>query len=79
VTDYGNRRVQIFTPDGSYLGEFGSQGTGSGQFSGPFGITIDAAGNVFVSDPGTNRIEMFGTLPTSVKTKTWGALKAIYR
>ena len=79
VVDSGNYRVQVFSPDGVYLSQFGSQGTGPGQFAGPYGIAIDALGNVYVSDPSTNRIEKFGTLPTPVNTKTWGALKARYR
>ncbi len=39
--------------------EWGSNGVGDGQFSGPHGIEVDAAGNVYVVDTGNNRIQKF--------------------
>lgn len=41
------------------LAVWGTQGSGPGQFSGPFGIGVDASGDVYVVDPPTNRIEKF--------------------
>ena len=35
VTDQGNFRVQVFTQDGIYSSEFGTEGTGDGQFLKP--------------------------------------------
>ena len=32
VSDFYNHRVQHFDADGNYLGQFGSYGTGNGQF-----------------------------------------------
>jgi YD repeat-containing protein len=57
VTDLNNSRVEVFGPAGEYLRQFGSKGSGNGQFSIPAGIALDSHGNVFVDDLGNNRIE----------------------
>ena len=44
----------------SYSTQFGSYGTGNGQFAEPGGIAIDGKGNVWVTDYGNNRVEEFG-------------------
>ena len=38
---------------------FGSNGSSNGLFSNPWGIAIDATGNIYVSDSGNNRIQKF--------------------
>jgi DNA-binding beta-propeller fold protein YncE len=38
--------------------QWGSEGTGDGQFMGLYGIAFDSAGNVFIAD-GNNRIQKF--------------------
>jgi DNA-binding beta-propeller fold protein YncE len=40
-------------------GEWGSQGSGDGQFNLPYGITTDADGNVYVADTDNNRVQKF--------------------
>lgn len=35
-----------------YLTQWGTYGTGNGQFDGPVGVATDAAGNVYVTDSG---------------------------
>jgi DNA-binding beta-propeller fold protein YncE len=50
VSDSGNARVQVFTPQGRFIRQFGSYGSGKGQFLGPFDVAVDKAGNVDVSD-----------------------------
>jgi uncharacterized repeat protein (TIGR01451 family) len=43
-----------------FLRLWGSQGTGDGQFgSYPYGVAVDATGNVYVSDRGNDRIQKF--------------------
>jgi prepilin-type N-terminal cleavage/methylation domain-containing protein len=59
VADYGNNRVEEFSPSGAYLSQFGTAGSGNGQFSGPTGIAVDASGNIWVVDYGNDRVEEF--------------------
>jgi probable HAF family extracellular repeat protein len=62
VTDWGNFRVQIFSPSGVYLGQFGTQGAGNGQFYLPIGIAIDPeTRNIVVMDHGNSRVEIFNS------------------
>ena len=42
-----------------FMFQWGSNGAGEGQFSGPHGIEVDAEGNVYVVDTGNNRIQKF--------------------
>ncbi len=50
-------RVDVYSETGKYEEQFGSFGTGSGQFQYPFGIALDPRGNVWVADSGNDRIE----------------------
>jgi tripartite motif-containing protein 71 len=43
----------------TYITQWGSQGSGDGQFLYPVGIAVDASGNVYVADSNNNRIEKF--------------------
>jgi uncharacterized repeat protein (TIGR01451 family) len=61
VTDTFNNRIQKFTPNGVFLGQGGSQGSGAGQFNSPTGIAIDQTNNVYVADTNNHRIQLFDT------------------
>jgi hypothetical protein len=50
VSDCGNARVQVFTPDGRFVRQFGSEGGGKGQFLSPTDLPVDGTGNVHVTD-----------------------------
>ncbi len=63
VTDTGNNLIRKITPAGvvTTIAGNGSQGSTNGSgtlasFNAPFGITIDAAGNLYVADYGNNLI-----------------------
>ena len=74
VTDYSSyfyvHRVQKFSPDGAFIREWGSEGSGEGQFVGPKGIGIDSLGYVYVSDSGNSRVQKFTS--EGVFVHTWG-------
>jgi DNA-binding beta-propeller fold protein YncE len=60
VTDgYAGSRVVKFSRDGKYLLEWGTRGTGPGQFELPHNVAVDAQGRVYISDRETQRIEVF--------------------
>ena len=48
-----------FTKDGEFLNSWGMPGSGQGQFDGPWGISIDMHGNVYVADWKNDRIQKF--------------------
>jgi predicted membrane-bound mannosyltransferase/DNA-binding beta-propeller fold protein YncE len=63
VTDTGNHRVQIISPDGLFLGQLGSGngqfGSGPGQFYEPVSVAVDANGNIYVTDTWNGRVQQF--------------------
>ncbi len=59
VTDTGNKRVQLFDPEGRFISMFGGDGSEPGQLREPVGIAIDGAGNVYVADTWNHRIQKF--------------------
>lgn len=59
VVDNGNHRIQVFTPTGEYLTEFGSQGTREGQLRFPSDLVFAPNGNIYVSDSLNHRIQVF--------------------
>src|SRR5215472_10662513 len=50
VSDSGNSRVQVFTPEGQFVRQLGSLGSGKGQFLRPFHLAVDTTGDVYVAD-----------------------------
>ena len=59
VSDSGNGRVQVFTPQGRFVRQFGSFGSGKGQLLRPFHLAVDAAGNVYVADDQAGTLSKF--------------------
>jgi uncharacterized protein (TIGR03663 family) len=59
VTDTGNKRVQVFGPDGQFLDQWGGFGVGDGQMDEPVGIAIDQEGYIYVADTWNQRVQKF--------------------
>ena len=60
VVDQGNHRIQVFTPQGEYLTEWGRQGrSGQGRFNFPSDLIFAPNGDIYVSDSLNHRIQVF--------------------
>jgi len=59
VADSCNHRIQIFSPDGKFIRQYGHAGSGLGQLSYPYDIKVDARGYQFVCEFGNSRIQVF--------------------
>lgn len=60
-----NARVAVFDASGAFVRQWGTRGSGPGQFSGLHGIDADRNGRVYVADRSNHRIQIFdakGTL-----------------
>lgn len=58
VTDYGDDRVEEFDGEGHFERQFGTVGSGPGEFYGPSGVVV-ANGLVYVTDLNNARLEGF--------------------
>ena len=53
-------RIRVFNPiNGTHLFDFGSRGTGPGEFNFPYDLAVGKAGNLFVVDSANFRIQIF--------------------
>lgn len=56
VTDTRNRRVQLFSPDGTFLNKYGFEGTLTKHFASPRGVCFTRDGQVIVTDFDNHRL-----------------------
>ncbi|HXN38716.1 MAG TPA: RHS repeat-associated core domain-containing protein, partial [Solirubrobacteraceae bacterium] len=66
VADRGNSRIEEFQftekeekTTGAYVGQFGTNGSGNGEFKEPQDVALDKEGHVWVADAGNNRLQEF--------------------
>jgi DNA-binding beta-propeller fold protein YncE len=59
VSDALNFRIQVFTPEGSFLFTFGRMGDAPGTFSRPKGVATDSDGNIYVVDALFDNVQVF--------------------
>lgn len=57
--DSGNNRIEKFTQEGVFLREWGSSGTGDGEFDIPIGIAVNSEDIVYVTDGKNHRVQYF--------------------
>lgn len=70
LADYGNDRIGMFaTADGSWVGSFGSTGTGNGEFQGPRDLHHDGT-YVYVADYTNDRVQKFD-IATQTYQDSW--------
>jgi YD repeat-containing protein len=53
--------VAVKVPTMIYSSQFGSKGTGNGQFSAPKGVALDSKGDIWVTDTENNRVQEFNS------------------
>lgn len=66
VADTGNRRVQVFTPEGRFLFAFGGLGAAMGQLNEPSSLAFDHGGNLYVADYWNQRVQIFDARGRSI-------------
>jgi tripartite motif-containing protein 71 len=60
VFDEDTKAIQVFDGTGTFKGQWGSSGSGNGQFNNPLGIATNESGTiVYVADTFNNRIQAF--------------------
>ncbi|GAB3493261.1 hypothetical protein GCM10027341_08350 [Spirosoma knui] len=76
VADRRNHRIQKFPPnstsatEGITVAGGNGQGSGANQFTSPYGVFVDGAGNIYVADYGNARIQKFPPSSTSATSGT---------
>ncbi len=62
VAEYGeNDRIQVFSPEGKWLREWGGHGYEPGEFLRPRALAIDENDQLYVADSCNHRIQVFDT------------------
>ena len=56
---YRNSRVMKFSRTGAFLMQWGTKGSGPGEFNVPHAITLDKRGRVYVADRQNDRVQIF--------------------
>ncbi len=64
------KRISMCTVDEEFLGEFGTGGTGHGEFWWPSSLAFDSGDRLYVADEALNRITIFAT--TGEMLGVWG-------
>ena len=67
----GHDQLLEFNSKREYVSQFGSEGTGEGQFKGIGGIATNSSGDIYVTDAGNNRVEEFS--PTGAYLRQFGS------
>jgi len=75
VADSGNHRIQKFDSSGGYVSQWGSHGSGDGQFNSLIprhsGIDITNDGYIYITDIGNQRVQKFDA--SGLYISQWGS------
>ncbi len=75
ISDTGNKRIRVYTPDGVWLWDIGSGGGGEGQLNEPAGVIVHPEdGRVFIADTWNRRVAVFnadGTFNANYPVRGW--------
>jgi DNA-binding beta-propeller fold protein YncE len=62
VSEYGeNDRIQVFSPQGKWLRQWGGHGLSPGEFMKPRALAIDGDERIYVADSCNHRVQVFDT------------------
>lgn len=71
VAEYGeNDRIQVFSPEGRWLRQWGGHGYEPGEFLRPRALAIDGNDRIYVADSCNHRIQVFD--PQGTLLAAWG-------
>ncbi|MBN1814531.1 MAG: TIGR03663 family protein [Anaerolineae bacterium] len=59
VADTGNKRVQVFGPDGQFIRQWGGGGALAGYLDEPVGIDLGPRNEIYVADTWNRRVQVF--------------------
>jgi uncharacterized protein (TIGR03663 family) len=59
ISDTGNKEIEKYAPDGTFIGSFGTGGAGNGQFAEPVGVAVAPDGTIAVADTWNRRVQLF--------------------
>jgi sugar lactone lactonase YvrE len=72
-------RILKFSPDGTFIKEWGQIGTLHGEFRTPHAMAFDSQGRLFVADRGNHRIEIFDQDGNYLDSRyAYGRISGIY-
>jgi sugar lactone lactonase YvrE len=72
VAEYGeNDRIQVFSPDGKWLRQWGGHGYAPGEFLRPRALAMDEDDRLYVADSCNHRIQVFDT--DGKLLRVWGS------
>jgi DNA-binding beta-propeller fold protein YncE len=72
VSEYGeNDRIQVFSPEGRWLRQWGGHGFAPGEFMRPRALAIDEDDRLYVADSCNHRIQVFDTKGNLLRS--WGS------
>ena len=66
VAETGGYRIDAYTSAGALISQWGTQGAGAGQFQLARAVATNTAGNVLILDSGNQRLQVFGTVTSTV-------------